>query len=125
MVLEREIKVIEELLEEEPESRCKSNAISEVRGLFPLGCLNSLVHYKRLLIRHRPDEKSILMEECQAMLTRLSTIDTMRQQRYKDICEYQVASLKHTHTNKPESRKYRSDVDMFAHCRESSSIEVR
>lgn len=71
-ILEREIGVIEELLEEEPESRW---------------CLNSLVHYKRLLLRHRPEKAVQITSESRSSLEKLAKIDTMRQRRYTDIAE--------------------------------------
>jgi geranylgeranyl transferase type-2 subunit alpha len=89
--LEREIKVIEELLEEEPESRCKCIPKTELQRrnqLFQKGCLNSLVHYKKLLLRHRPNEKDELVKQSQDMLRKLSQIDTMRKKRYADIGGY-------------------------------------
>ncbi|PVF93826.1 protein prenylyltransferase [Serendipita vermifera] len=69
-VLVREIGNIEELLQEEPDSRW---------------CLNSLVHYKSLLLRHQPENKATLKQECQQMLEKLREIDPKRKQRYIDI----------------------------------------
>ncbi|KAG8838279.1 Rab geranylgeranyltransferase, partial [Serendipita sp. 411] len=78
-VLEREISVIEELLEEEPESRW---------------CLNSLVHYKRLLLQHRSGEQHQLTEDCRQSLNKLASIDKMRRQRYEGICSYPCSLLR-------------------------------
>lgn len=69
-VLEREIEMIEELQQEEPESRW---------------VLNSLVHYKQLLLRHRPDSQPQIIKECKEMLEKLISIDPTRKNRYKDI----------------------------------------
>jgi hypothetical protein len=54
----------------------------------PVGCLNSLVHYKSLLMRHQPENKSALKQECHKMLDKLREIDQKRQQRYTDIGEF-------------------------------------
>ncbi|KDQ10157.1 hypothetical protein BOTBODRAFT_498629 [Botryobasidium botryosum FD-172 SS1] len=69
-VLEREIAVIEELREVEPDSKW---------------CLDSLVHYKRLLIKHDPENAEALGKECLGMLSELERIDTFRGQRYRDL----------------------------------------
>ena len=51
-----------------------------------LGCLESLVHYKRLLLRHRPKERREgLVAECKVMLECLKTIDPKRRMRYDAI----------------------------------------
>ncbi|GAA5876847.1 hypothetical protein JCM16303_006307 [Sporobolomyces ruberrimus] len=76
-VLRREIGGIEELLEEEPDSRW---------------CLDSLVHYKRLLVKlldetnkETREERESLNLECKGMLERLVEIDPMRANRYRDL----------------------------------------
>ncbi|GAA5921947.1 hypothetical protein JCM3775_003430 [Rhodotorula graminis] len=76
-IVRREIEGIEELLEEEPDSRW---------------CLDSLVHYKRLLSRllepqgdsTRP-ERDQLNLACVDMLARLKEVDPMRRARYEDL----------------------------------------
>ncbi|GAA5891157.1 hypothetical protein JCM8208_002520 [Rhodotorula glutinis] len=76
-IVRREIEGIEELLEEEPDSRW---------------CLDSLVHYKRLLVRllepqgdsTRP-ERDELNLACVDMLARLQEVDPMRRARYEDL----------------------------------------
>ncbi|GAA5940652.1 Rab geranylgeranyltransferase BET4 [Sporobolomyces koalae] len=81
-LVRREIAGIEELLEEEPDSRW---------------CLDSLVHYKRLLVQLLSAEKGQdgeagpraeqerLRLECKEMLDRLIQVDPMRANRYRDI----------------------------------------
>ncbi|GAA5963404.1 hypothetical protein JCM3765_003058 [Sporobolomyces pararoseus] len=77
-LVKREIQGIEELLEEEPDSRW---------------CIDSLIHYKRLLVKllesgeeeESRQEKEKLNLECKGMLDRLVEIDPMRANRYKDI----------------------------------------
>jgi len=68
VLLRREIDMIEELLELEPSSKW---------------CLESLVHYKQLLLKHKRDEA--LIAECVTALTTLETIDPHRRQRYRDL----------------------------------------
>jgi hypothetical protein len=50
-----------------------------------LGCLESLVHYKRLFLQHRPEWRDGLVAECNGMLGRLKTIDPKRRMRYDAI----------------------------------------
>ncbi|KAL8293778.1 hypothetical protein RQP46_000479 [Phenoliferia psychrophenolica] len=75
-LVKREIAGIEELLEEEPDSRW---------------CLDSLVHYKRLLVSLlEPDPESLserekLNLECFEMLKKLQEVDPMRRMRYVDL----------------------------------------
>ncbi|KZS99175.1 rab-protein geranylgeranyltransferase [Sistotremastrum niveocremeum HHB9708] len=73
VVLQREIDVIEELLVEEPDSKW---------------CLDSLVHFQRLLLQHK-DESSVdvssIQQRCAFALTKLEAIDPKRNQRYQDI----------------------------------------
>ncbi|GAA5840690.1 hypothetical protein JCM9279_007404 [Rhodotorula babjevae] len=76
-IVRREIEGIEELLEEEPDSRW---------------CLDSLVHYKRLLVRllepqgdeTRPEREELNLA-CVDMLARLKEVDPMRRARYDDL----------------------------------------
>jgi geranylgeranyl transferase type-2 subunit alpha len=50
------------------------------------GCTESLVHYKRLLLRHRSEEmRSKTLAECAALLAKLKELDPARRQRYQDI----------------------------------------
>jgi geranylgeranyl transferase type-2 subunit alpha len=83
----REINVIEELLEIEPDSKCTFNPLcmlSHCRSyLGQIGCLDTLVHYKSLLLQHvRPDS---LIPDCVSMLTKLESLDPFRRGRYADL----------------------------------------
>ncbi|EJD53267.1 rab-protein geranylgeranyltransferase, partial [Auricularia subglabra TFB-10046 SS5] len=74
-VLQRELDVIAEILEIEPDSKW---------------CLDSLVHYKRLLLRQdgaalQAQEARALRAECAGILAKLETIDPIRRQRYQDL----------------------------------------
>ncbi|GAA5827627.1 hypothetical protein JCM3770_006876 [Rhodotorula araucariae] len=76
-IVRREIEGIKELLEEEPDSRW---------------CLDSLVHYKRMLARLLDSEGDAKREEreqlnlaCVEMLAQLKGIDPMRRARYEDL----------------------------------------
>ncbi|EGN96094.1 hypothetical protein SERLA73DRAFT_185632 [Serpula lacrymans var. lacrymans S7.3] len=69
--LEREIGSIEELLKEQPDSKW---------------CLESLVHYQRLLLRNNRDENSKeTAQKCLGFLLMLQEIDPARRSRYKEI----------------------------------------
>ncbi|KAF8505361.1 rab-protein geranylgeranyltransferase, partial [Hysterangium stoloniferum] len=67
-VLEREIKGIEELMEIEPDSKW---------------CLDTLVHYKSLLLRHTYSDA--LAHECIELLSKLQQLDPFRKRRYIDM----------------------------------------
>ncbi|KAH9854091.1 rab-protein geranylgeranyltransferase [Lenzites betulinus] len=74
-VVEREIASIQELLDEQPDSKW---------------CMESLVFYKRLLLRrygdHMPDERrQELGSECLELLAKLQEIDPDRRRRYDDL----------------------------------------
>ncbi|KAL0580227.1 Rab geranylgeranyltransferase [Marasmius crinis-equi] len=70
-LLEREISVIQELLDEQPDSKW---------------CLESLVHYKRLLMQEDPNaDNQVLTKDCLRLLEELRTVDPERKQRYHDI----------------------------------------
>ncbi|KAF8337487.1 rab-protein geranylgeranyltransferase [Cantharellus anzutake] len=72
-VIEREIKIIEELLQEEPESKW---------------CLESLIQYNTLVARlaaESGDGRFARQSEIGAMLTKLKSIDPMRKARYIDM----------------------------------------
>ena len=93
-LLEREISVIEELLELEPNSKCTNLIIVSLIGLIYLaltGCLESLVYYKRLLVgKHLSDPQSnerrkVLLTSCVEMLEKLKEVDPQRIKRYADI----------------------------------------
>jgi len=72
-VLNREIASIEELLSVEPDSKW---------------CLDTLVHYKRLLLAHSevdPAQRSAITKECNGMLEELQRIDPKRKFRYQEL----------------------------------------
>ncbi|KAH8108138.1 rab-protein geranylgeranyltransferase [Cristinia sonorae] len=76
-LLHREIASIQELLDEQPDSKW---------------CMESLVRYKRLLLRkHRPSlsvvEGEQLLQDCSALLAKLAETDRLRRQRYLDILQ--------------------------------------
>lgn len=53
-----------------------------------LGCLDSLVHFQRLLLQHKEEASvkiSSIRRRCEFALTKLETIDPKRKQRYQDI----------------------------------------
>jgi len=72
-VLKREIEVVEELSEVEPD--CK-------------WCLESLCHYKRLLLETfaaDENERKELVDSCRLLLNRLQIIDPFRSNRYLEL----------------------------------------
>jgi len=71
-VLEREIAVINELLEEQPDSKW---------------CMESLVHYQSLLVRHHSVDSESAIKESLDLLEQLKNIDPARRQRYDEIGE--------------------------------------
>ncbi|KAJ3574574.1 hypothetical protein NP233_g1680 [Leucocoprinus birnbaumii] len=73
-ILEREIESIHELLTEQPDSKW---------------CLESLVHYKRMLIRNHKEtvDSQALVAECRKYLEQLKELDPMRSRRYEDIAD--------------------------------------
>ena len=93
--MNREIRVIEELSEVEPDCKCKHSPHKTSRfsnlQLYS-GCIESLVHYKRLLLekhlRHETDNAGKLKEilsECLSALSNLERIDPYRIRRYQEI----------------------------------------
>lgn len=76
-ILQREIQSIQELLDEQPDSKW---------------CMESLVHYKQMLIRNHSlslasEERQELIRSCLDLLRQLETIDPLRKQRYDDLGE--------------------------------------
>ncbi|KAF8905989.1 rab-protein geranylgeranyltransferase [Gymnopilus junonius] len=71
-ILEREIVAIQELLDEQPDSKW---------------CLESISYYKRLLLNKYTSEVdvNVLSEEIRSLLDRLETLDPARQRRYQDL----------------------------------------
>ncbi|KAI0670517.1 rab-protein geranylgeranyltransferase [Trametes maxima] len=75
VIVEREIDSIQELLEEQPDSKW---------------CMESLVFYKRLLLRKHEDsltdgDRNDLENKCLELLTKLQSVDPDRRQRYLDL----------------------------------------
>lgn len=99
--LEREIDVIQTLLDEQPDSKCEHPA--NIRCEFSLiqytGCMESLVTYKQLLLNnHLPTdsrERIDVTNQCLTLLKDLEEADPMRRQRYRDIgaCKISVDIL--------------------------------
>ncbi|KAK9896279.1 rab-protein geranylgeranyltransferase [Cystobasidium minutum MCA 4210] len=71
-IIKREVGVIQELLELEPESKW---------------CLDSLVYYQKLLMSHMQDEqeRSTLRNACVEHLKKLERVDGLRINRYKRL----------------------------------------
>ncbi|KAI0747986.1 rab-protein geranylgeranyltransferase [Daedaleopsis nitida] len=79
-IIEREVASIQELLEEQPDSKW---------------CMESLVFYKRLMLRRHGDsfigdQRRMLEEECSDLLRRLQSVDPDRRQRYIDLSSRSV-----------------------------------
>lgn len=93
LIVRREVVGIEELLEEEPDSRCAfANPARSGTWLTCLaGCLDSLVYYKRLLVslldsaEATREERERLNLESLGMLRKLEQVDPMRKCRYQDL----------------------------------------
>ncbi|KAK0483203.1 rab-protein geranylgeranyltransferase [Armillaria novae-zelandiae] len=72
MLLENEIAVIQELLDEQPDSKW---------------CLESIVHYKRLLVSKHgaTTDTARLTRDCHSLLEQLIKLDPARRNRYREI----------------------------------------
>ncbi|EAU88364.2 RAB-protein geranylgeranyltransferase [Coprinopsis cinerea okayama7 len=72
VLLLREIEAINELLEEQPDSKW---------------CMESTVHYSRLFIKLYPSDPAAagLFKKCQKYLKELEVLDPYRAQRYRDL----------------------------------------
>ena len=58
-----------------------------------VGCMESLVYYKRLLLRKHPacllpGERESLINNCATILRELQDVDPERRQRYQELCKY-------------------------------------
>ncbi|KAJ7470311.1 rab-protein geranylgeranyltransferase [Mycena latifolia] len=70
-VLDREIAAIQELLDEQSDSKW---------------CMESLVHYKRLLLqKHSSSLDAEVANDCRRLLNRLRELDPARRRRYEEI----------------------------------------
>ncbi|KAJ3997531.1 rab-protein geranylgeranyltransferase [Lentinula boryana] len=78
-ILEREIAIIQSLLEEESDSKW---------------CMESLVHYKRLLLRNHASSvvTSTLTQDCIQLLHQLRKVDPGRRERYHEIASELMSS---------------------------------
>ncbi|KAF9228667.1 rab-protein geranylgeranyltransferase [Gyrodon lividus] len=70
--LRQEIAVIEELLAEQPDSKW---------------CMDSLVHYNRLLLKNHCSNSDELEQKCLDFLQKLGEIDSPRKSRYQEISQ--------------------------------------
>ena len=64
----------------------------------PAGCMESLVFYKRLLLRKYAEsltdkEQQKLENDCADLLVQLQRVDPDRKQRYDDLCKSSLVSL--------------------------------
>lgn len=87
-LLEREVAAIQELLDEQPDSKCTCDPaqadISESNQYS--GCMESIVHYKLLLLKKSPGpDPTTLADECQELLRRLQELDPSRRSRYQEL----------------------------------------
>ncbi|KAF4614599.1 hypothetical protein D9613_002906 [Agrocybe pediades] len=73
-ILEQEISAIQELLEEQPDSKW---------------CIESMVHYKSLLVKKfRTDvDAELLSQEIRSLLVQLQELDPSRKRRYQDLAQ--------------------------------------
>jgi len=71
-VLDREIAIIQELLDEQSDSKW---------------CMESLVYYKRLLLKNHPSsvDAASLTNDCRRLLSDLRVLDPARRRRYEEI----------------------------------------
>lgn len=59
------------------------------------GCMESLVHYKQLLLRNHltsigEEGSQVLVKECLELLDQLESIDPQRRRRYQQLGEYRL-----------------------------------
>jgi geranylgeranyl transferase type-2 subunit alpha len=100
--LEREIDVIQTLLDEQPDSKCERSAsiACKISLIQCIGCMESLVTYKQLLLKNHlpadPRERTDVTNQCLTLLKDLEEADPLRRQRYRDIgvCKISVDVLK-------------------------------
>ena len=94
-ILQREITAIQELLDEQPDSKCAPSIylylfIFMIANCKITGCMESIVYYKKLLLQKHATTlgssgQSDLRKGCLALLVTLQTIDPMRRQRYVEL----------------------------------------
>jgi hypothetical protein len=84
----QEIAVIEELLAEQPDSKCECLIQVQFNRTKQIpGCMESLVHYNRLLLKDYCSNSDGLEQKCLDFLQKLEKIDSPRKSRYQEICE--------------------------------------
>ncbi|KAJ7632209.1 rab-protein geranylgeranyltransferase [Roridomyces roridus] len=85
-ILDREIGVIQELLDEQSDSKW---------------CMDSLVHYKRLLLKNHSSSLDVasLQSECRELLGKLRVLDPARQRRYEEIGKISYISVVQRYSN--------------------------
>ena len=89
-VLLREIAAIQELLQEQPDSKCESALYAPIPDWnIPVGCLESIVRYQQLLLKNWTRETDVnqVSEDCISQLKHLEELDPMRKMRYKELGE--------------------------------------
>ena len=101
-ILNREITAIQELLDEQPDSKCKlSFVVGQILAIDLLiipGCMESLVYYKRFLLRKHASTLSSVSQtgmrrECNELLSKLQSVDPDRKQRYLELGERLVLTI--------------------------------
>lgn len=50
-----------------------------------IGCIEAIVHYKRLLLRHEAQDADKLRSECVEGLRTLARVDPQRKRRYEEL----------------------------------------
>lgn len=96
-IVRREIAGIEELLAEEPDSRCEQvklfQILAQTTDHITIGCLDSIAYYKGVLKNLLSESGTDLLEidrleqERLATFRRLEQVDPMRKNRYADLGE--------------------------------------
>ena len=95
-ILQAEITSIQELLDEQPDSKCTccSPFFTAHSYTYVLeGCMESLVHYKQLLVRKHsellgPEERQAIKTSCLDLLQQLQSVDSERTNRYAELGTY-------------------------------------
>ncbi len=99
-MLQAEISSIQELLDEQPDSKCEYQASLPVLIVLTVltGCMESLVHYKQLLLRKHSasiaaEERETIEKACLDLLQQLQTLDSERRNRYEELGAYNRSAL--------------------------------
>lgn len=92
--LRQEIAIIEELLDEQPDSKCKPCLdLDSVSLKHTPGCMDSLVCYNRLLLKNYRSNSEDIRQKCLGFLQQLEQIDNPRKSRYREIGECSLDAL--------------------------------